>query len=68
MDFVVTEAGLHAVGAQGLERIDAAECAARALKLRDERGLPRAQPNVKEPASPVCYAADFPADRDGGNS
>lgn len=37
MDFIVTEAGIHVVGAGGLQRIDAAESARRAQTLIDER-------------------------------
>ena len=43
MDFVVTEAGIHEVGAGGMRRIGPAEAAARAAHLITERGLPRRQ-------------------------
>jgi 5-formyltetrahydrofolate cyclo-ligase len=61
MDFVVTEAGIHAVTGAGLTRISAEECGERARRLCEKRGLPR--PRV-EPAgsysSPPCYAGEFP--------
>lgn len=37
MDFVVTEAGIHAAGAQGLRRVEPAEAQAIAERLREER-------------------------------
>lgn len=43
MDFIVTEAGIHAVGLDGLQVVDPAECARREAKIIQERGLPRAQ-------------------------
>lgn len=61
MDFVVTEAGLHAVAGPRLARIDAEECRARAQRLCDERGLPRPQrPGSCGYSSPPCYAGEFP--------
>ncbi len=41
MDFVVTEAGIHAVEPGGMCRIDAAECAQRAARILSARRLPR---------------------------
>jgi 5-formyltetrahydrofolate cyclo-ligase len=43
MDFVVTEAGIHAVEEGGMRRVDAAECARREALILTERGLPRRQ-------------------------
>ena len=43
MDFVVTEAGLHAVDNGAMFRIDAAACALRLVRLIASRGLPRRQ-------------------------
>lgn len=61
MDFVVTEAGIHAVTDSTLARIDAAECRARAQRLCDERRLPRPRrPDGGGLSSPVCYASEFP--------
>ncbi len=61
MDFVVTEAGIHARAAGGLERVDAPECARRVSALIVQRCLPRAG-NASHPgySSPPCYAAEFP--------
>ncbi len=60
MDFVVTEAGLHAVVDGKLERVDAAACRDRAQQLCDERRLPRPKPAAAGLSSPVCYASEFP--------
>ena len=60
MDFVVTEAGIHAAGGSRLARIDAAECQALAQRLCKERGLPRAQQESCGYSSPPCYAGEFP--------
>jgi 5-formyltetrahydrofolate cyclo-ligase len=60
MDFVVTEAGLHAVAGGRLERVDAAACRDHAQRLCDERRLPRPKPAVDGLSSPVCYASEFP--------
>jgi 5-formyltetrahydrofolate cyclo-ligase len=43
MDFVVTEAGIHEVGAGSMKRIEPGIAAARAASLVTERGLPRRQ-------------------------
>lgn len=43
MDFIVTEAGIHAVVAARLRRIDAAACAAQVAAIIAARGLPRRQ-------------------------
>lgn len=43
MDFVVTEAGIHAVGSGAMCRIDAAVCAQQAAQIAASRGLPRRQ-------------------------
>lgn len=66
MDFVVTEAGIHAVTDRVLMRIDAGEGAARALELQQQRGLPRGQPlaaalgaDQQAYSSPPCYAHEI---------
>jgi hypothetical protein len=41
MDFVVTEAGIQAVAANGLERLGVEECRGRVAALASRRGLPR---------------------------
>jgi 5,10-methenyltetrahydrofolate synthetase len=43
MDFVVTEAGIHEVGADSMRRIETGEAAVRAARIIAERGLPRRQ-------------------------
>ena len=61
MDFVVTEAGLHAVIEGRLTLMDAAACNAQAHRLCTERGLPReGRIEDREYSSPVCYAKEFP--------
>jgi 5-formyltetrahydrofolate cyclo-ligase len=60
MDFVVTEAGLHAVAGAQLAPVDAGECRARAQRLCDERRLPRPRQAEGGYSSPACYAAEFP--------
>ena len=61
MDFIVTEAGLHAVAGSQMVCIDAEECHSRAQRLCDERGLPHARPSEKGSySSPPSYAAEFP--------
>ena len=60
MDFVVTEAGIHVVAGDGLQRINATACAARLRRLCDERGLPRQRAACGGYNSPPCYAAGFP--------
>lgn len=64
MDFVVTEAGIHAGGGERLARVDAAECRERALRLCEQRGLPRPKRDPDSHSSPlsspVCYASEFP--------
>jgi len=61
MDFVVTEAGLHAVSDSKLARIDPEECHTRAQRLCAERGLPRPRRTQNQTySSPVCYASEFP--------
>lgn len=60
MDFVVTEAGIHAVEGSRLARIDAEECRVRAQRLCDERRLPRPKLAAGGLSSPVCYASEFP--------
>ena len=59
MDFVVTEAGIHRAGRDGLERIaepgEAAELAEEILRER-ERACGESE---REYASPVCYANEF---------
>jgi 5-formyltetrahydrofolate cyclo-ligase len=61
MDFVVTEAGLHAVSGSRLARLNAEECRAQAQRLCEERGLPRVRRAENGAlSSPVCYAGEFP--------
>ena len=61
MDFVVTEAGLHAVTGAALARIGADECAERARHLCEKRGLPRHRVEAAGGySSPPCYAGEFP--------
>lgn len=62
MDFVVTEAGVHAMAGSRLQLISVEECRARAQRLCGERGLPRpkAVPAESGYSSPVCYAGEFP--------
>jgi len=61
MDFVVTEAGVHAVRDGRLEILMAAECGARFCQLLSARGLPwRTAAPAQGYSSPVCYAAEFP--------
>ncbi len=61
MDFVVTEAGIHAVTNGGLARISAGECGERARRLCEERGLPRQRAGpAGSYSSPPCYAGEFP--------
>ena len=60
MDFVVTEAGAHAVEASGLVVVSAGECAERLSRLLQQRGLPRRRPPAVAYSSPACYAAEFP--------
>src|SRR5262245_18341751 len=64
MDFVVTEAGIHRVGRDGLERIaetgEDAELAEEILRERDRAcGTEDAASGAHEYASPVCYANEF---------
>lgn len=59
MDFIVTEAGLHAPIDGVLTRIDAAACESRARALCDARGLPRRQLHERSYSSPPCYAGEF---------
>jgi 5,10-methenyltetrahydrofolate synthetase len=44
MDFIVTEAGIHAVESDGMRLVGALDCAQRAARIAAERGLPRRQP------------------------
>lgn len=62
MDFVVTEAGIHAVADSRLTPISHGECHVIARRLSDERGLPRRKPAIAggDYTSPPCYAGDFP--------
>ncbi len=61
MDFVVTEAGVHAVSNARLERLTPEECRERAQRLCAERGLPRPRAGAAGGyRSPPCYAAEFP--------
>ena len=61
MDFVITENGIYAATASGLERTDAAQCNALVARLCEERGLPRMRAvEGGGYSSPPCYAAEFP--------
>jgi len=62
MDFVVTEAGIHAVAGSSLVRVDAGECRRCAQRLCDERGLPQRSCSAASQgySSPPCYAGEFP--------
>ena len=61
MDFVVTEAGIHAVSGARLEKIDAVECRRRLQKLIEGRRRPALRVAADGSySSPVCYAAEFP--------
>lgn len=44
MDFIVTEAGIHAVGSGAMRLIDAAECVEQSRQIASARRLPRQQP------------------------
>jgi hypothetical protein len=59
MDFVVTEAGVHAAGGEGLQRVDPEESRRRMQRLLIARRLPRAA-HPESYSSPVCYAGEFP--------
>ena len=61
LDFVATEAGLHAAIDGRLTHLDQDACRTRAQRICEERGLPR-PPRVEHNtySSPVCYAAEFP--------
>jgi 5,10-methenyltetrahydrofolate synthetase len=59
MDFVVTEAGVHAVSNARLESISPGECRERAQRLCAERGLPRQRAGATGGySSPPCYAGE----------
>jgi hypothetical protein len=61
MDFVVTEAGVHAVSNAQLNRITPQECREWTQRLCAERGLPRQRVNAATAySSPPCYACEFP--------
>ena len=61
MDFVVTEAGLHAVTGASLALISVDECSERVRTLCEKRGLPRRRPEAPGCfSSPPCYAGEFP--------
>lgn len=60
MDFVVTEAGIYAVDAASLQRVDAAVCGALVRRLCEARGLPRQPAQSAGFSSPPCYAGQFP--------
>ena len=61
MDFVVTEAGVHAVSNARLERITPEECREWAQRLCAGRGLPRQRAiTAGGYSSPPCYAGEFP--------
>jgi 5-formyltetrahydrofolate cyclo-ligase len=61
MDFVVTEAGVHAVSNARLERITPEECREWAQRLCAGRGLPRQRASTAGGySSPPCYAGEFP--------
>jgi 5,10-methenyltetrahydrofolate synthetase len=58
MDFVVTEAGIYAAGAEALLKLDPAECRTRVQRLLLARRLPRAA-YPGSYSSPVCYGSEF---------
>jgi hypothetical protein len=61
MDFVVTEAGIHAVSDAVMERISSEQCRERVRRLCEQRGLPRQKTASSSAyASPPCYAGEFP--------
>lgn len=61
MDFIVTEAGIHAVADSRLVRVGAEECLELARHLCEERGLPRRRAAEHGGySSPPCYAGEFP--------
>jgi len=61
MDFVVSEAGVHAVSNARLESITPEECRVRAQRLCAARGLPRQRAGATGGyRSPPCYAGEFP--------
>lgn len=62
MDFVVTEAAIHAREGGVLVEIDAARCRERARELMIGRGLPRAA-RAGGCGSPSCYAHGLPGYR-----
>ena len=69
MDFVVTEAGIHALAGNQLARIGSDECRERARHLANERGLScrKAMAAAAGYSSPPCYAGEFPGYFGGDN-
>lgn len=70
MDFVVTEAGIHANGEGGLRRVEAAEAANLAARIVTERGLSAVRNDAARAAaatpvkrvSPTCLLDDLDGD------
>ena len=61
MDFVVTEAGIHARIASALQPVTSRECCVRVQELCLQRGLPRRPADTSTAySSPPCYAGEFP--------
>jgi 5,10-methenyltetrahydrofolate synthetase len=60
MDFVVTEAGIHAASGAPLTLLPPEEARTRFEALLARRGLPRAAYAASGYSSPACYAAEFP--------
>lgn len=62
MDFVVTEAGIHALAGDHLARIGSDECHERVRRLTLERGLScgKSTDVAAGYSSPPCYAGEFP--------
>jgi 5,10-methenyltetrahydrofolate synthetase len=60
MDFVVTEAGIHAAAGAPLTWLRPEEARTRFESLLARRGLPRAAYAGAGYSSPACYAAEFP--------
>ena len=52
MDFIVTEAGIEAAVAGGLEKLSAEDCRARVAVLTAERGLPRRESSSSRARDP----------------
>jgi 5-formyltetrahydrofolate cyclo-ligase len=65
LDFIVTEAGIHAVMPQGLKPVEASEANRLAAELAAARRLAHAAAAAPQPgglSSPVCYAREVAPD------